>query len=75
MKTVSDMLKKAVAESGLSFLEIERRSDVNRLSISRFMRGMTGLSLEQADMLAEFFGLVLVPEERVMPSGKGGKKR
>ncbi len=65
MNTLSDALKKALAECGLSQRRIERESGVNRNSIFRFMEGRTGLSLEQADMLVQYFGLAVVPRNMV----------
>jgi len=61
MDTIQDTLKKAISDSGLSGYELERQTGVNRLSIGRFMRGITGLSMEQAQMLADYFGLALLP--------------
>jgi len=59
---VTDRLKKAIRDSGLSDRNLGFQSDVNRLSIGRFMRGQTGLSLEQLDKLAAFLGLELKPK-------------
>mgnify|MGYP002347869422 CR=1 FL=1 len=58
---MQDTLKKALSDSGLSGYELERQTGVNRLSIGRFMRGTNGLSMAQAQMLADFFGLALLP--------------
>lgn len=68
---IQDTLKRAIEESGLSQRGLSNVAGVNRLSIMRFMRGETSLSLEQADRLAEFFGLVLVPEKPVKRTRKG----
>lgn len=64
MTSIVDTLKAAIAKSGVPYLRMERECGVNRLCVSRFMRGVSSLSLEQADMLARYFGLVLVPEKR-----------
>lgn len=71
MITITESLKQALAECGLSQRRLERESGVNRNSIFRFMEGRTGLSLEQAEMLAAYFGLVLVPESQVKKPRKG----
>lgn len=68
MKTISDTLRKAVAGCGLSDNKLSELSGVNRLSLGRFMRGSQLLRMEQAEMLAAFFGLELKPAKR------GGKK-
>ena len=72
MDTIQDTLKRAITDSGLSGYELERQTGVNRLSIGRFMRGITGLNMEQAQLLADYFGLALLP---VKPkrTRKGGK--
>ena len=69
MMKVTERLKKAVRDSGLSDRNLGIQADVNRLSIGRFMRGETGLSLEQLDKLAAFLGLEL------RPAGKAKKGR
>lgn len=56
-------LRHAIAECGLSFKELERRTDVLRQSLMKFARGEQSLRLAQADKLAEYFGLRLKSEE------------
>ena len=57
--TMTDTLKKAIAESGKSLIGIQRETGVNRISLIRFMRGETSLRLDVADKLAVYFGLEL----------------
>jgi len=64
MSRVIDVLKETIADSGISHLRIEKECGVNRLSIGRFMNGKTLLSLEQAEMLANYFGLELTPVKK-----------
>ena len=54
---LEDALRKAIAESDVSHAAIERATGVNRLTISRFLRGLTSLRLDKADDLAEFLGI------------------
>ena len=54
---MSDVLRKAIAESGMSHVAIERATGVKRASIMRFLRGEQSLRLDLADRLATFFGL------------------
>lgn len=61
---MAQVLKTAIAESGMSDKAIERETGVNRQSIGRFVRGETSLRLDQADKLAAYFGLVLRREAR-----------
>ena len=58
-ETMSDVLKRAITESGLAHIAIERATGVKRASIMRFMRGEQSLRLDLADRLAAFFGLEL----------------
>jgi plasmid maintenance system antidote protein VapI len=57
--TMTDVLKKAIAESGQSLIGIQRETGVNRISLIRFMRGETSIRLDVADKLAVYFGLEL----------------
>jgi plasmid maintenance system antidote protein VapI len=72
MKTMRDALKKAIRDSGLSDRSIGIQAEVNRQSIARFVSGQTSLTLEQAEHLAQFFGLELRPIESTKPE-KGHK--
>lgn len=71
MSRIIDILKKTITDSGMSHLRIEKECGVNRLSIGRFMSGKTLLSLEQVEMLAEYFGLALLPETKKKRTRKG----
>ena len=58
---ISEVLRRAVAESELSFLALERETGVIRQSLMPFARGESGISLDAADKLATYFGLELRP--------------
>jgi plasmid maintenance system antidote protein VapI len=58
--TMTDVLRTAIVQSGLSQYRITQDTGVNANSLSRFMRGQTSLRLDVADVLAEYFGLALV---------------
>jgi plasmid maintenance system antidote protein VapI len=58
-ETISDVLKRAITESGMAHIAIERATGVKRASIMRFLRGETSIRLDMADRLAAFFGLEL----------------
>ncbi len=70
---MGDILRDAVRASGLSMKKLSELSGVNRVSLMRFMDGRTDLNLMAASRLAEFFGLVLVPEKPVKRTRKGDK--
>ena len=55
--TQSDLLKKAIAESGMAHNAIQRATGVERASIMRFLQGKQSLRLDMADRLATFFGI------------------
>jgi plasmid maintenance system antidote protein VapI len=58
-QSMSEVLKKAIAESGMAHIAIERATGVKRASIMRFLRGEQSLRLDLADKLAVYFGLEL----------------
>jgi hypothetical protein len=63
-KTLSDILRKAIIESGMAHIAIERATNVKRASIMRFVRGETFLRLDKADALATLFALELRPKRK-----------
>jgi plasmid maintenance system antidote protein VapI len=63
---MTEALRKAIADSGLAHIAIERATGVKRGSIARFLRGERSLRLDLADRLAAFFGL----EVRAKRKGK-----
>jgi transcriptional regulator with XRE-family HTH domain len=63
-KPLTDALKQAIAESGLTLYRIASDSGVQKPSLIRFMRGETSLRLDKADLLAEYFGLKVVQKRK-----------
>ena len=63
-ESISDVLRRAIAESGLAHIALERATGVQRASIARFMAGTQSLRLDKADALAAFFGLELRPKRK-----------
>jgi len=61
---ISDLLRKTIAESGVTYLKLERETGVTRASIMRFVRGDQYLRLDMADRLAGYFGLELSRKRR-----------
>ena len=55
--TVSDVLRKAIAESGLTLYRIAKDTGVVKSSLLRFMAGETSLRLDRADVLAEHLAI------------------
>jgi ribosome-binding protein aMBF1 (putative translation factor) len=52
---ISETIKAAVRDSGLSLYAIAKATKVNEDSLARFMRGDTSLRLDVADVLADYF--------------------
>lgn len=61
---MTEVLKKAIAESGVPHLRLEKETGVQRASIMRFMRGEQSLRLDMAARLAKFFELELTKRKR-----------
>ena len=66
MRTVSasDLIRQCIAESGLSFIELERRTSVKRQSLMKFARGEQSLRLDIAEKLFDCLGLELVKKRK-----------
>ena len=60
----TDALRKAIAESGMAQIAIERATGVKRQCVMLFMRGERSLRLDIADRLAAYFGLTVKPQRK-----------
>jgi plasmid maintenance system antidote protein VapI len=60
---ISDLLRRTIAESGVSYNALQKETGVTRASIMRFVRGDQSIRLDMADRLAAYFGLRLVEPE------------
>ena len=67
---ITDVLKQAIQDSGLPFIELERQTGVLRQSLMKFARGETTIHLDAADKLAKFFDLELGPASKPNRKGK-----
>jgi len=63
-RSMSDVLRRAIAESGMAMIALERETGVQRMSIVRFLDGERSLRLDKAEQLAEYFGLELRPKRK-----------
>jgi plasmid maintenance system antidote protein VapI len=61
--SISAALRRAIRNSGLPLLTIANETQVQRASLSRFVRGKNSLRLDIADKLAAYFGLELTKTE------------
>ena len=62
MKTMEETLRKAIADSELSYSRLAQESGVVALAIGRFVRGERDLRLESAGKIAAALGLRLSKE-------------
>jgi plasmid maintenance system antidote protein VapI len=56
---ISDLLRRTIAESGVSYNALQKGTGVTRASIMRFVRGDQSPRLDIADRLAAYFDLEL----------------
>jgi transcriptional regulator with XRE-family HTH domain len=61
-QTISAVLRRAVADGPLSRYAISKIIGVDQGTLSRFVSGQCGLSLESIDKVCELLGLRLVAE-------------
>jgi len=59
--TMTEVLRRAILEGGVSLLQLSKQTGVERASLSRFVHGKNSLRLDIADKLAAHFGLTLTP--------------
>jgi plasmid maintenance system antidote protein VapI len=55
---MAELLRKTIRDSGMSAGELHRQTGVKQPTISTFLNG-AGISLSTAQVLADYFGLVL----------------
>lgn len=67
---ISEALRCAINESGMTFLALEHETGVIRQSLMPFARGEAGINVDAADKLAVYFGLELRPVAKTKRKGK-----
>lgn len=65
--TISEMLRTAINQSGLTFYRVSVDSGVPYNNLRRFAMGVMSVRLDHADRLAAYFGLHLVPDPDAVP--------
>ena len=70
--SLSDELRQAVEQSGLSRYSIWQQVGIDQGTMSKFMAGDRGLSIESIDKLADLLGLHIcsADAERSRPKGR-----
>jgi plasmid maintenance system antidote protein VapI len=61
---ITDTLRRAIVESGVTYKSLSRETGVARASIQRFVDERNSLRLDKADALAAYFGLSLQAQKR-----------
>ena len=61
---MTELLREAIADSGTTFLGIERETGIKRQSLMKFARGEQSLRLDIADRLAQYFGIECSRKEK-----------
>jgi len=59
--SLSEVLRHAIRESGMTEYQIAKRAGISQIMISRFISGERDIRLATADKLAHALGLKLVP--------------
>ena len=71
---LSDQIRTAVDASGKSRYRIAKELGIAESTISRFMSGQGGLSMDNLDALADLLGLNLAVSKRATAKTKDSKK-
>lgn len=69
--TITEELRRAIAEGSLTRYEIWQQSGVDQAALSRFVNGKQTLTLEMLDRLAPVLGLTLVVKPPARPRKDG----
>ena len=62
--TASDLIRQAIIESELSFIELERQTGVKRQCLMKFARKEQSLRLDIAEKLFDCLGLELMKKRK-----------
>jgi len=60
---LTDQLRAAVVESGLTLGQITRDTGIDKSALSRFVNGERGVSMEALDKVGEYLGLRIVGDK------------
>jgi hypothetical protein len=64
MEKFSDVLRRAIEDSGMTRYAISRRTGIAESILSRFVRRERGLSTDSVDALMDFLGLEARPRRK-----------
>ena len=66
-RTISGQLRKHLRDCGESTYQLEREIGIHNTTLSRFLRGERGLSMETIDILCDHLGLRLTRARKRTP--------
>lgn len=66
-RTLTEMLKAAIEQSGLTYYRIAKAIGIDEANLGRFVRGELSVRLDKADRLAAYLGLRLTPDPDAKP--------
>ena len=67
---LSDQLRRAIDDSGLSRYAISKETGIDQAALSRFMHGQSGLSIDALDRLGECLQLTIILGRKTSQKGK-----
>jgi plasmid maintenance system antidote protein VapI len=67
-ESITDVLRRTIIDSGVSYKALSRETGVARASIQRFVDGRQSIRLDMADRLAAYFGLSCLGDKRKNPA-------
>ena len=67
---LSDQIRKAIDQADMTRYRICKLADIDQPSMSRFMAGKAGLSMERLDRLGQVLGLRIVAEKPQQRKGR-----
>ena len=70
MKKLSDQIRQAIEDSGLTRYRIAQDTGIDESTLSKFHNGQRGLSTDVLDRLGEYLGLRIVMDRKPNKKGK-----
>ena len=69
-KKLSDQIRQAVVDSKVSRYQIWKDTGIDQSVLGKFVAGKRGISMETLDVLAEYLGLRVVMDRKLIQKGK-----
>ena len=70
MTSMSDIVRRAIRQCGLSQYQIAKQTDISEGGLSRFMRGQRDLTLGKLEEIADVIGVKLVITKKRRKKGR-----